>query len=54
MIEMTDEVRSYVDEVSNQKNLEAGEYIDPVDGLIHCGVCHERRQTVVKRFRHPG
>lgn len=54
MIEMTDEVRRWVDEVSNQNNLEAGEYIDPVDGLIHCGVCHERRQTVVKRFRHPG
>ena len=54
MIEMTDEVRNYIDEVLNQNNLEAGEYIDPVDGLIHCGVCHERRQTVVKRFRHPG
>ena len=54
MIEMTDEVRSYIDEAANQNILEAGEYMDPEDGLIHCGVCHERRQTVVKRFRHPG
>ena len=54
MIEMTDEVRNYIDEAANQNILEAGEYIDPEDGLIHCGVCHERRQTVVKRFRHPG
>ena len=54
MIEMTDEVRSYIDEAANQNILEAGEYIDLEDGLIHCGVCHERRQTVVKRFRHPG
>ena len=54
MIEMTDEVRRWVDEASNQNILESGEYIDPDDGLIHCGVCHERRQTVVKRFRHPG
>lgn len=54
MIEITHEVRSYIDEAANQSILEAGEYIDPEDGLIHCGVCHERRQTVVKRFRHPG
>ena len=54
MIEMTDEVRSYIDEAANQNILEAGEYMDPEDGLIHCGVCHERRQTVVKRFHHPG
>ena len=54
MIEMTDEVRSYIDEAANQNILEVGEYIDSEDGLIHCGVCHERRQTVVKRFRHPG
>ncbi|MBR3795518.1 MAG: ATP-binding protein [Clostridia bacterium] len=54
MIEMTDEVRSYIDEAANQNILEDYEYIDPEDGLIHCGVCHERRQTVVKRFRHPG
>ena len=26
MIEMTDEVHNYIDEVSNQNNLEAGEY----------------------------
>ena len=54
MIEMTDEVRSYIDEAANQNILEADEYIAPEDGLIHCDVCHERRQTVVKRFRHPG
>ena len=54
MIEMTDEVRSYIDEAANQNILEVGEYIDPEDGLIHCSVCCERRQTVVKRFRHPG
>ncbi|MBP3656807.1 MAG: ATP-binding protein [Clostridia bacterium] len=54
MIEMTDVVRSYIDEAVNQNILEADEYIDLEDGLIHCGVCHERRQTVVKRFRHPG
>ena len=54
MIEMTDEVRSWIDEASKQNILEAGEYIDPDDGLIHCDVCHERRQTVVKRFRLSG
>ena len=54
MIEMTDEIRSWIDEASNQNILEAGEHIDPDDGLIHCDVCHERRQTVVKRFRLPG
>ena len=54
MIEMTDEVRSWIDEASNHNILEAGEYIDSHDGLIHCSACHERRQTVVKRFRLPG
>ena len=54
MIEMTDEVRSYIDEAANQNILKDDEYIDPEDGLIHCGVCCERRQTVVKRFRHTG
>jgi len=54
MIEMTDEIRSWIDEASNQNILEAGEHIDPDDGLIHCDVCHERRQTVVKRFCLPG
>lgn len=54
MIEMTDEVRSYIDEAANQNILKDDEYIDPEDGLIHCGVCRERRQTVVKRFRHTG
>ena len=51
---MTDEVRSYIDEAANQNILKDDEYIDPEDGLIHCGVCRERRQTVVKRFRHTG
>ena len=54
MIELTDEVRSYIDEAANQNILEADEYITPEDGLIRCSVCYERRQTVVKRFRHPG
>ena len=54
MIEMTDEIRSWIDEASNQNILEAGEHIDPDNGLIYCDVCHERRQTVVKRFRLPG
>lgn len=54
MIEMTDEVRNYIDEAANKNILEDDEYIDSEDGLIHCSVCCERRQTVVKRFRHPG
>ena len=51
---MTDEVRNYIDEAANKNILEDDEYIDSEDGLIHCSVCCERRQTVVKRFRHPG
>ena len=54
MIEMTEEVRSWINEAANQNILEAGEYMDSYDGLIHCSACHERRQTVVKRFRLPG
>lgn len=49
MIEMTEEVRAWIKESANEIQLEAGEYIDSEDGLIHCSICRERRQTVVKR-----
>lgn len=39
MIEMTDEVRNYIDEAANKNILEDDEYIDSEDGLIHCSVC---------------
>lgn len=54
MIEMTEEVRAWIRESTNEIQLEAGEYIDSEDGLIHCSICRERRQTVVKRFHFPG
>lgn len=51
---MTEEVRAWIKESGNENALDTGEYIDQEDGLIHCSVCRERRQTVVKRFHFPG
>lgn len=53
-MEINEEMRQWIDRAAKSVTLEQDEYIDPADGLIHCSVCHERRQTIVKRFRRPG
>ena len=54
MIEMTAEVRGWIDRASEELEPRADEYIDPADGLLHCKVCGEPRQTVIPNFGKPG
>ena len=54
MIEMTSEVRRRIDRASEKLEPRADEYIDPADGLLHCKVCGEPRQTVIPNFGKPG
>lgn len=54
MIEMTAEVRGWIDRASEKLEPRADEYIDPVDGLLHCIVCGGLRQTVIPNFGKPG
>lgn len=39
MIEITAEIRAWIDENAGSVELAADEYIDPADGLIHCKTC---------------
>ena len=54
MIEMTSEVRSWIEQYAGKPEPRADEYIDPADGLLHCKVCGEPRQTVIPNFGKPG
>ena len=46
MIEITAEIRAFIDKAAAGVELAEDEYIDPSDGLIHCKKCGGQRQTV--------
>ena len=54
MMEITGEIRAWIDRNAGTTELAADEYIDPADGLIHCKSCNGQRQTVVPSFGKPG
>ena len=54
MIEITAEIRAFIDKAAAGVELAEDEYIDPSDGLIHCKKCGGQRQTVVPCFGKPG
>ena len=54
MIEITAEIRAFIDKVAVGVELAEDEYIDPSDGLIHCKKCGGQRQTVVPCFGKSG
>ena len=54
MIEVTAEVREWVDRFAGKVWPKEDEYIDPSDGLLHCKACGGRRQTVIPNFDAPG
>ena len=54
MIEITAEIRAWIDENAGSVELAADEYIDPADGLIHCKTCGGQRQTIVPCFGKSG
>lgn len=47
MIEITAEIRAIIDKATVDMALSRDEYIDPVDGLIHCKSCGGYCQTIV-------
>ena len=54
MIEITAEIRAFIDKAAAGMELAEDEYIDPSDGLIHCKKCGGQRQTVVPCFGKSG
>ena len=54
MIEITAEIRAFIDKAAAGVELAEDEYIDLSDGLIHCKKCGGQRQTVVPCFGKPG
>lgn len=54
MIEITAEVRGWIDRASEKLEPRADEYIGPSDGLLHCEKCGGLRQTVIPNFGKPG
>ena len=54
MIEITAEIRAFIDKAAAGAELAEDEYIDPSDGLIHCKKCGGQRQTVVPCFGKSG
>ena len=54
MMEITAEIRAFIDKAAAGVELAEDEYIDPADGLIHCKKCGGQRQTVVPCFGKSG
>ena len=54
MIEITAEIRAFIDKAAAGVELAEDEYIDPSDGLIHCKKCGSQRQTVLPCFGKSG
>ena len=54
MIEITAEIRAFIDKAAADVELAEDEYIDASDGLIHCKKCGGQRQTVVPCFGKSG
>ena len=54
MMEITEEIRAWIKRNAGTTKLDADEYIDAPDGLIHCKNCKGSRQTIVPNFGKPG
>ena len=54
MIEITAEIRAFIDKAAAGAELAEDEYINLSDGLIHCKKCGGQRQTVVPCFGKSG
>ena len=54
MMEITEEIRAWIKRNAGTTKLDADEYIDASDGLIHCKNCKGSRQTIVPNFGKPG
>ena len=54
MMEITEEIRAWIERNAGTTKLDADEYIDASDGLIHCKNCKGSRQTIVPNFGKPG
>ena len=54
MMEITAEIRAFIDKAAAGVELAEDEYIDSADGLIHCKKCGGQRQTVVPCFGKSG
>ena len=54
MIEITTEIRAFIDKAAAGVELAEDEYIDPSDGLIQYKKCGGQRQTVVPCFGKSG
>ena len=54
MMEITEEIRAWIKRNAGTTKLDADEYIDASDGLIHCRNCKGSRQTIVPNFGKPG
>ena len=54
MIEITDEIRRWIDLEAENMEPDEDEYRSETDGLLHCKLCNGRRQTVVPRFHREG
>lgn len=50
MIEITAEIRVMIDSVAADLTLDSGEYMDPVDRLIHCKNCNRNSQIIIRNF----
>ena len=54
MIEITAEIRKWIDQAAESMGPAEDEYRSDADGLLYCKQCNGRRQTVVPRFGRPG
>lgn len=54
MMEITEEIHAWIKRNAGTTKLDADEYIDASDGLIHCKNCRGSRQTIVPNFGKPG
>lgn len=54
MIEITAEIRRWIDLAAESVEPDEDEYRSDTDGLLHCKQCDGRRQTVVPRFGRAG
>ena len=54
MMEITAEIRKWIDQAAENMEPVEDEYRSEKDGLLHCKSCDGRRQTVVPRFGREG
>ena len=51
MIEITAEIRAFIDKAAAGVELAEDEYIDLSDGLIHCKKCGSQRQLPIRYWQ---